>query len=61
MEMLEFMDAFCSLTPEQMTALEEFTYALCDENLSIDQALDKVSNERLRESYRKTLNRKLKG
>lgn len=55
LSMTEFVEAFCSMTEEQRTALEEFTKGLADPNTTIEQALDRVSNERLREDYRKTL------
>ena len=55
MTMTEFIEAFCSLTPEAQEALTEFTQGLSDPNATVEQALDRVSNERLREDYRKTL------
>lgn len=55
MEMMEVIEAFLSLTPEAQDALLEFTQGLSDENATVEQALDRVSNERLREDYRKTL------
>lgn len=55
MNITEVIEAFLSLTPDKQQALEEFTQGLSDPNATLEQALDRVSNERLREEYRKEL------
>lgn len=48
----EFVNAFCSLTPEKQTALEEFLRA--SEN-GVASALESISNEEIRNEFTATL------
>jgi len=55
MSLVEFVDAFCSLTPEKQTALEEFLQA--SEN-GVASALESISNEEIRNEFTATLRAK---
>ena len=54
LSLTEFVDAFCSLTPEKQTALEEFLTA-SREGLTLEQTIERVSNEEIRNEYREIL------
>ena len=50
----DFINAFCSLTPEYQNALEEFWVA-SNNGQGLASALDSISNEKVRNEFKATI------